>query len=88
MMLAHQVDALDALTSNEFVMGDHHFTLQVLADASPKRTGDAAAGLTFLVMRQVMPMAAIGIARSSRYASLPTEPARTTVSATAAAAST
>ena len=24
-------DALDALTSNEFVMGDHHFTLQVLA---------------------------------------------------------
>lgn len=27
------VDALDALTSNEFVMGDHHFTLQVLADA-------------------------------------------------------
>ena len=26
-------DALDALTSNEFVMGDHHFTLQVLADA-------------------------------------------------------
>ncbi len=26
-------DALDALTSNEFVMGDHHFTLQVFADA-------------------------------------------------------
>src|SRR6202451_4826433 len=25
-------DALDQLTSNEFVMGDHHFTLQVLAD--------------------------------------------------------
>jgi type IV secretion system protein VirB4 len=25
-------DALDALTSNEFVMGDHHFSLQVLAD--------------------------------------------------------
>jgi type IV secretion system protein VirB4 len=25
-------DALDALTSNEFVMGDHHFTMQVLAD--------------------------------------------------------
>ena len=24
-------EALDALTSNEFVMGDHHFTLQVLA---------------------------------------------------------
>jgi len=29
------VDALDALTSNEFVMGDHHFTLQVLAEAPP-----------------------------------------------------
>lgn len=27
------VEALDALTSNEFAMGDHHFTLQVLADA-------------------------------------------------------
>jgi type IV secretion system protein VirB4 len=26
------VEALDALTSNEFVMGDHHLTLQVLAD--------------------------------------------------------
>ncbi len=25
--------ALDALTSNEFVMGDHHFSLQVLADS-------------------------------------------------------
>jgi len=25
-------DALDALTANEFVMGDHHFTLQVLSD--------------------------------------------------------
>ncbi len=30
-------DALDALTSNEFVMGDHHFSLQVLADVT--RTG-------------------------------------------------
>lgn len=30
---AHQLkDALDALTSNEFVMGDHHFSLQVLVD--------------------------------------------------------
>jgi type IV secretion system protein VirB4 len=25
-------DALDALTSNEFVMGDHHFSLQVIAE--------------------------------------------------------
>jgi type IV secretion system protein VirB4 len=29
-------DALDELTSNEFVMGDHHFTLQVLTRASEK----------------------------------------------------
>jgi type IV secretion system protein VirB4 len=27
-------EALDALTSNEFVMGDHHFSLQVLADVT------------------------------------------------------
>jgi type IV secretion system protein VirB4 len=30
---AELVDALDALTSNEFVMGEHHFSLHVLADA-------------------------------------------------------
>ena len=29
---AELIEALDALTSNEFAMGDHHFTLQVLAD--------------------------------------------------------
>lgn len=34
------VDALDALTSNEFVMGDHHFTLQVLADEPPAADED------------------------------------------------
>ena len=34
-------DALDALTSNEFVMGDHHFTLQVLADESEGEFRDA-----------------------------------------------
>jgi type IV secretion system protein VirB4 len=28
------IEALDALTSNEFVMGDHHFTLQVLAEVA------------------------------------------------------
>ena len=31
-------DALDALTSNEFVMGDHHFSLQVLADVEEPAT--------------------------------------------------
>jgi type IV secretion system protein VirB4 len=29
---AELTEALDALTSNEFVMGDHHFTLQVIKD--------------------------------------------------------
>ena len=32
-------DALDALTSNEFVMGDHHFCLQVLADVVDDGSG-------------------------------------------------
>src|SRR5882672_4705687 len=32
-------DALDELTSNEWVMGDHHLTLQVLGD--PSEAGDA-----------------------------------------------
>ncbi len=35
-------DALDALTSNEFVMGDHHFSLQVLADVMDDSPGDSA----------------------------------------------
>lgn len=30
-------DALDALTANEFVMGDHHFTLQVLTSIDSRR---------------------------------------------------
>lgn len=32
-------EALDALTANEFAMGDHHFTLQVLTPASGGRAG-------------------------------------------------
>jgi type IV secretion system protein VirB4 len=35
-------DALDALTSNDFVMGDHHFTLQVLCDAPNERLEDSS----------------------------------------------
>ena len=38
------VDALDQLTSNEFVMGDHHFTLQVLSDAPPGVDDDRRLG--------------------------------------------
>jgi len=37
------IEALDALTSNEFVMGDHHLTLQVLGEASAATDGDAEA---------------------------------------------
>ena len=33
--------ALDALTSSEFVMGDHHLTLQVFADATEDGTAEA-----------------------------------------------
>jgi type IV secretion system protein VirB4 len=36
------VEALDALTSNEFVMGDHHFSLQVLADTEAGAEADFA----------------------------------------------
>jgi type IV secretion system protein VirB4 len=37
-------EALDALTSNEFVMGDHHFSLQVLTDEpDPKGSRDPGA---------------------------------------------
>lgn len=34
-------DALDDLTSNEFVMGDHHFTLQVLSPLVDRQTGNS-----------------------------------------------
>ncbi|HVA19201.1 MAG TPA: VirB4 family type IV secretion/conjugal transfer ATPase, partial [Solirubrobacteraceae bacterium] len=37
------IEALDALTSNEFVMGDHHFTLQVLADPVAGQGGESDA---------------------------------------------
>jgi type IV secretion system protein VirB4 len=35
--------ALDQLTSNEFVMGDHHFSLQVIADVAAPRLDAAGA---------------------------------------------
>jgi type IV secretion system protein VirB4 len=37
------IAALDALTSNEFVMGDHHFTLQVLSEGSVATLNDSLA---------------------------------------------
>jgi type IV secretion system protein VirB4 len=37
-------DALDALTSNEFVMGDHHFSLQVLAEVTESGADAAPVG--------------------------------------------
>jgi type IV secretion system protein VirB4 len=36
-------DALDALTSNDFVMGDHHFSLQVLCDLVDDDEGERGA---------------------------------------------
>jgi type IV secretion system protein VirB4 len=41
-------DALDALTSNEFVMGDHHFSLQVIADVADGDAGAVGARLKAL----------------------------------------
>jgi type IV secretion system protein VirB4 len=39
-------DAQDALTSNEFVMGDHHFSLQLIADVpDPVKIHQGSAGL-------------------------------------------
>ena len=35
-------DALDALTSNEFVMGDHHFSLLLMADLPEMAAGEPA----------------------------------------------
>src|SRR5262249_43399113 len=35
-------DALDALTSNDFVMGDHHFSLQVLCDVANEGPHDSS----------------------------------------------
>ena len=40
---AELIAALDALTGNAFVMGDQHFTLQVLAEPAPTREADPAA---------------------------------------------
>ncbi|HEY0799596.1 MAG TPA: VirB4 family type IV secretion/conjugal transfer ATPase, partial [Steroidobacteraceae bacterium] len=37
------IDALDALTSNEFVMGDHHLTLQILSAGSVAQLNDCLA---------------------------------------------
>jgi len=35
-------DALDALTSNDFVMGDHHFSLQVMCDVPVDHADDSS----------------------------------------------
>ena len=40
--------ALDALTSNEFAMGDHHFSLQVLAELPDANPADSAVRLKAL----------------------------------------
>ena len=45
--------ALDALTSNEFVMGDHHFSLQILADADDRPAPDRDARRLALLTEHV-----------------------------------
>jgi type IV secretion system protein VirB4 len=49
-------DALDALTSNEFVMGDHHFSLQVLCDV-PDRDQDEAGSLRLKMLNDHVALA-------------------------------
>src|SRR5439155_20004107 len=49
-------DALDALTSNEFVMGDHHFSLQVLCDV-PDRDLDQASSLRLRMLNDHVALA-------------------------------
>ena len=49
-------DALDALTSNEFVMGDHHLSLQVMADA-PDVVGDEADALRLKLLNDHVALA-------------------------------
>ena len=44
-------DALDALTSNEFVMGDHHFSLQVMADDPDSELQHSDGASTLLDLR-------------------------------------
>ena len=39
-------DALDALTSNEFVMGDHHFSLQLMREITQPKTDRTGGGST------------------------------------------
>jgi type IV secretion system protein VirB4 len=46
-------EALDALTSNEFAMGDHHFSLQVLADISEVSPEDMRRGRLKILNDQV-----------------------------------
>jgi len=49
-------EALDALTSNEFVMGDHHFSLQVLCDV-PEHDQDEAGSLRLKMLNDHVALA-------------------------------
>lgn len=61
------IEALDALTSNEFVMGDHHFTLQVLSDGSVGRLNDAVALARTLLSESGMTVAREDLALEAAY---------------------
>ena len=49
-------DALDRLSSNEFVMGDHHFSLQVLAEPD-EDAGEAADGRRLRTLNECVALA-------------------------------
>jgi type IV secretion system protein VirB4 len=61
------IEALDALTSNEFVMGDHHFTLQVLSDGSVGRLNDSVALARTLLAESGMTVAREDLALEAAY---------------------
>jgi type IV secretion system protein VirB4 len=61
------IEALDALTSNEFVMGDHHFTLQVLSEGSVGRLNDSVALARTLLSESGMTVAREDLALEAAY---------------------
>lgn len=64
------VEALDALTANEFVMGDHHLTLQVIADGgaeSLRRLNDNVALARTLLADAGMTVAREDLAMEAAY---------------------
>jgi len=61
------IEALDALTSNEFVMGDHHLTLQVLCEGGVAALNDSVALARTLLSECGMTVAREDLALEAAY---------------------